>query len=101
MKLKILFVLLLLSTTGLAESPLVIKLFPGENLFYVEDYFQITSASEMIKNYPEIEAITLERYGEQLGYINVFGGIGTDFLIVSNLQYEIYSNSEIEIYLAN
>ena len=102
MKLKIfLFIALLYLTTAIADGEVLVTLNPGKNVVLIDDYFQMISASELVKKYPEIESITLEKYGEQLGFINIFGGIGADFLITSGTEYEIYSSSIIEVYLSS
>lgn len=94
------FLLVMLSmTTIIAENPLSISLIEGRNNFTVQDYFPSVYASELIVKYPQIQSISISEYGNTFGYINTLGGIGTNILIESNKDYEIYVNESIIIYL--
>lgn len=53
---------------------------------YVED---------LIRMYPEITSITYNNGTQEIGYVNVFGGIGENFVITSNKIYEITSKQEV------
>jgi hypothetical protein len=50
-----------------------------------------TYASELIRNNPDIDSITYfdEFLNESYGYVNVFGGIGKNFVIKPGEKYEI------------
>jgi len=48
--------------------------------FYVES---------LIKLNPSIEVISYTENNETIGYINVFGGIGDNFIIQKNKKYEV------------
>jgi len=102
MKAKLFTILLILSTaTIIAENPLSVSLNSGRNNLTVQEGFPMISASQLIEEYPQIQSITTYQYGQTFGYINTLGGIGTNFQIESDKDYEIYTNSSITIYLRN
>jgi hypothetical protein len=45
--------------------------------------------------------VTLKEFSLDLGYVNVFGGVGTNFFFEPNKNYEIYSREDLVIYLYN
>lgn len=100
---KILFLLMIVIslTTTLAENPLNIKINEGRNNFTIEEYFPPVYASQLIADYPGIQSVSVKEYGQSLGYINLFGGIGTNFLIESGKNYEIYTSKNITLSLKN
>lgn len=93
----LIFVLTLLAGFIVAERFLEIELSKGKN----EIRFNISGvyASDLIKFYPEIETITYREENETIGFVNIFGGIGVNFMLESNRTYEINSNKNITIYL--
>ncbi len=50
----------------------------------------------LIKLNPDIEAISYEENNQTIGYVNVFGGIGEDF-IVENRDYEIIAGKNLTL----
>lgn len=65
--------------------------FYGINPFYVED---------LIKLNPDIEVVSYGNYDVSVGYINVFGGVGRNF-VVSEGSYEIIVSRDISLILPN
>jgi hypothetical protein len=74
----------------LAEGKNVININFGFNPFYVED---------LVKIYPEITTVTYNDSEKELGYVNVFGGIGDNFMIYPNQTYEITTRKEVTLNL--
>jgi O-glycosyl hydrolase len=54
-------------------------------------------AKTLTEIYPEIEVISYEKNGKSIGYVNVFNGIGKNFVLESNKTYEVISNKNITI----
>ncbi len=100
MKKQTLFLVLILSlVTIIAENPLEVQIPEGENNLTISEHFPSIYASELIKENPEIKSISIQEYGQTFGYLNTLGGIGTNFLIEPNKNYEIYTNQTITIKL--
>jgi len=100
MKLQIILLLTILClVTTIAENPLELEVPAGESNFTIEEYFPPIYASQLIKTNPEIQSISTNKYGQTFGYLNALGGIGTNFLIESNNNYEIHTNSSTTIKL--
>ncbi|MCK4997503.1 hypothetical protein KAS08_04310 [Candidatus Pacearchaeota archaeon] len=102
MKIQLIFIILALSMTSIiADNPLSISLIEGKNNFTISEYFPSIYASELMEKYPQVQSVSVVEYGSTFGYINALGGIGTNILIESNKDYEIYTNQSIIIYLKN
>lgn len=86
-------------TTIIAENPLSTSLVEGKNILEINEYFPPIYASELVKKYPQIESVSISEYFGTFGYINIMGGIGTNILIESSKNYEIYVNESMTIYL--
>lgn len=100
MKKQILLLMLILSLTMIiAENPLNLNISAGKNNLTIMEDFPSIYASELIHSNPEIQSITIQEYGQTFGYLNTLGGIGTNFLIEPNRNYEIYTNQSITIRL--
>jgi len=95
----ILLAVFLSLTTIIAEEPLEINLIKGKNNLTIYENFYSIYASQLIERYPEIESITLFEYGNNFGYVNVFGGVGTNFFFEPTKKYEITTNKNITLYL--
>jgi hypothetical protein len=98
----ILIIMLILSSTAitLAESQgEEIELKNGENIVNMSFEFSPLYVQDLIKYYPEISAVTINESGELKGYVNVFGGIGNNFLIEPNKNYEIITKQDLTIIL--
>ena len=86
-----LFILLLVffSFTGVfSKGVSVIELGKGKNFvqFNLSEGFY---ADTLIKLNPAIESISYRVGNRTIGYVNVFGGVGENFIINSNQTYEI------------
>lgn len=67
----------------------------GKNNISFNEYFY---ASEIINWNPKIESISYRTLDNQtIGYVNTFGGIGKNFLILPNQTYEISTNQNISL----
>jgi len=69
----------------------------GKNLFSVENPI---SAKELAMLNPEIETISLKEndtIGYVNGYVNVFGGIGKNFILEPGKTYEIVSEKNLTL----
>lgn len=100
MKKQTLFLIVILSLTAtIAENPLEVEIPQGESNFTILEYFPSIYVSELIKTNPEIQSVSIQEYGQTFGYLNTLGGIGTNFLIEPNKNYEIHSESAIIIQL--
>ena len=98
-KQTLLLILILSLTTIIAENPLELEAPQGKFNFTILEYFPSIYASELIQTNPEIQSISIKEYGQTFGYLNTLGGIGTNFLIEPNKNYEIYTNQSITINL--
>ena len=97
---KLFAILLILSaTTIIAENPLSVSLNPGRNNLTIQENFPIIYANQLVEEHPQIQSITTYQYGQTFGYINVLGGVGTNFQIEPNKDYDIHTYSSITIYL--
>jgi hypothetical protein len=54
-------------------------------------------ARDLVKANPKIDSISYLENNRSVGYINIFGGIGKNFLIEKNKIYEISTKEEIEL----
>jgi len=90
MRNKILVIALLitiLSFSALSES-VQLNLSKGKN-FVVFNFTEPFYAETLIKLNPSIEAISYTENNKTIGYVNVFGGVGKNFIIQKNKKYEI------------
>jgi hypothetical protein len=95
--LGILFVLATLIVNVInAERFNKLELDGGENEVYLNE--SLGYVSDLVRLYPEIETISYIEGNETIGYVNVFGGIGTNFFIEANKSYEIVLSKEVIIY---
>lgn len=102
MKKQILLLALILSTaTTIAENPLSLEIPVGESNFTISEYFSPIYVSQLIEENPKIQSVTVKKFGQEFGYLNTLGGIGTNFLIEPEKSYEIYTNETITIILKN
>ena len=100
MKKQILLLIIILSLTSIiAENPLSVEIPMGKSNLTVLEYFPSTYVSELIDKNPEIQSISISEYGQTFGYVNILGGVGTNFLVEPNREYEIYTNQSTTINL--
>jgi hypothetical protein len=70
----------------------------GKNNFSY-DYFKPIYAEDLVLLYPDITAISYVENNVSYGYVNIFGGIGQNFVIQPGKEYEIIAKNKIKIYL--
>ena len=96
------FVLLILGVSGIIiaeEFKEGIKLADGKNLINLSSEFSPLYVGDLVKIYPEIAAVTYDNGEKQVGYVNVFGGVGENFVIYPNTIYEITTKQEVTLNL--
>jgi hypothetical protein len=55
------------------------------------------SAKDLVSKNPDIEAISFTENNQTVGYVNVLGGIGKNFLLQPNSVYEIISKKQTKL----
>ncbi len=58
---------------------------------------RIIHVSEIIYYNPEIEVISYQENDKTIGYVNIYGGIGKNFIIEQNKTYEIISSMQTNL----
>jgi hypothetical protein len=98
-KIMLVLIFILIFITGLiiAEGFSKFELIKGRNEISLN--YSLGYASDMARAHPEIETITYVEGNETIGYVNIFGGVGKDFIIEADKIYEINSNKNTTIYL--
>ena len=71
----------------------------GKNTFTFENYSDVVYASQLIRLNPSIEVISYydSIRGKDIGYVNAFGGVGSNFMIIQGKPYEIFTNQETSL----
>lgn len=95
-------VLLILSISGIIiaeEFKEGVNLIEGKNLINLSQDFDPIYVEDFVKIYPEITTITYNNGTHELGYVNVFGGIGENFIVYPNKIYEITTKGETSLNL--
>ncbi|MGY4884737.1 MAG: hypothetical protein ACP5NZ_04130 [Nanobdellota archaeon] len=99
----VLSILLILSITGIIfaeEFKKGIEVKEGQNLLNLSNEFEPIYVQDLVKIYPEISTVTyIDSFGEKYGYVNVFGGIGQNFVVYPNSIYEITTKQNIDLNL--
>jgi hypothetical protein len=72
-----------------------INLTEGKNIINISFDFNPLYVKDLVKIYPDINAVSYNNSKEKFGYVNVFGGIGDNFVIYPNQIYEITTEKEI------
>ena len=81
------------------EEDSKIQLLQGENEILIPEYISPFYVHDLIKAYPEILTVTYFKFGEEKGYVNIFGGVGENFIIYSNQTYNITVSKNMEVNL--
>jgi hypothetical protein len=91
----ILCLCLLLSLVApvLSEGTVGAELVVGKNNVSVSEFFYPVYVGDLVANNPQIQSVTLVEGGVRLAYVNVFGGIGQNFLFESGKLYEVHVSS--------
>lgn len=94
----ILLLILVLGTSGIIfaeDFSKEIILHEGKNTVNISHNFNAIYVQDLVKIYPEIQTITYIENEKEVGYVNVFGGIGENFIIYPNQIYEISVKKEV------
>jgi len=76
----------------------VLKLVGGKNAIEF-DLGQPIYAETLVKLNPSIEAISYTENNKTIGYVNIFGGIGKNFIIEKGKQYEVIVKEDLDLVL--
>ena len=98
----IITIVILLGITGIIfaeDFKEGIKLEKGKNTINFGFEFSPFYVGDLIKAYPEISTITYNESEQEVGYVNVFGGIGENFVIYPNKTYEVTTSKEVVLNL--
>ena len=74
-----------------------VKFLEGENILKTPEDFSPIYAKDFVKLNPEIVTITFEENNNTLAYVNVFGGVGQNFVLMQNKTYDIVCKKEGDI----
>jgi hypothetical protein len=88
----IVLVMVLSLVSVFSETPLPLSLNKGKNYlrfnatkpFYVETFVKLN---------PSVEAISYKEDNRTVGYVNIYGGVGKNFVIRSDIEYEVVSRA--------
>jgi len=78
---------------------IVVELQEGENKIFVEDFFYPKYVSDFVSENPSIQSVTLIENGRSYGYVNVFGGVGRNFIIEQGKEYEVFISDQVNVTL--
>jgi hypothetical protein len=98
----VLFSGILISSGGIAEQDDVVEsgfiLKEGKNSISVDRPLYVR---ELIAMNPEIESVSYfdSFLNKQVGYVNVFGGVGDNFLMMPDKVYEVSVSRELNLVL--
>jgi hypothetical protein len=103
MKRIIIFVIImigLLSSFIIAENtPDKIEIIEGKNTINTSKEVSPIYVEQLVKEYPQIEAISYSVNNETIGFVNAFQGIGENFIVYPEKEYEIISKQNFTLYL--
>jgi hypothetical protein len=74
----------------------IIKIGPGKVLVSFNDSRDLYAKDIILAN-PEIDYISYTEENKTIGYVNIFHGVGKNFLIEENKVYEIFVKEEINL----
>jgi hypothetical protein len=100
--LTLVFVILIFGISGIIiaeEFKEGIKLSEGKNIINLSFEFSPLYVKDLVLIYPEISTVTYNESNQEWGYVNVFGGIGENFVIYPNKTYEITVKQEVNLNL--
>jgi predicted metal-dependent hydrolase len=110
MKIKLLVLIIIvisiIFSTAIALANLVsdntdsdIQILQGENEVLIPEKISPFYVEDFVKEYPEILTVTYFEFEEEIGYANVFGGVGENFIIYPNKTYKITVEKNVEVKL--
>lgn len=95
----ILCIIFIMTSIFAIETPQNIELIKGKNNLTTKESFKPIYVKDFIKQYPEIEVISYNQDQKTIGFVNLFEGIGINFIIEPSKNYEIITKSNITISL--
>lgn len=100
----ILIILSILFSTAITLAELIsneneIQLVEGENQITIPESVSPFYVSDLMKSYPEILTITYFEFEKEIGYANIFGGVGENFIIYPTQEYTFTVNKDMEVKL--
>ncbi len=96
------FLICLLGISGIIiaeEFKDTIKINEGKELVNFSSEFSPIYVKDLILLNPNITTVTYNNGTHDLGYVDVFGGIGENFVVSPNKIYEITSKGEVTLNL--
>jgi hypothetical protein len=103
MRLLLCFVAFALWFSSLASVPaqgsLEFELVPGPNVVVVDSFVYPLFVSQLFDEYPSVQSVTVEMYGERYGFVRAFGGVGTNFLVEQGFSYEVVVSDPVTLVL--
>jgi hypothetical protein len=75
------------------------KLITGKNNITTFESFKPIYVKDFVKKYPNIIAISYREEQFSKDYLNYLGGLGDNFILMPNKQYEIITSKDISISL--
>jgi hypothetical protein len=74
-----------------------IRLSEGKNSVNLSYEFNPIYVKDLVKIYPDITTITYNNGEQEVGYVNVLGGVGENFVISPDNIYEITTKEEVTL----
>ena len=100
---KVFFILVILFSVSIVfgldgKENYGIEIVEGRNNFSGHE-FEPFYAKDFVLNNPEIVSISYSVSGNSYGFLDVFGGIGTNFVVVPEIEYEVVARENVTLYL--
>jgi len=89
----VLFSIILISSQGIFSK----ELREGKNILRI-NLSEPIYVETLIKLNPDIEAVSYQENNKTVGYANVFGGIGENFVVIDR-DYEVIVSKDINLVL--
>jgi len=100
-KLLLIFAIILLFTLTLvivSSTTDQSNMIPGKNhvMFNLTEPFYV---KDLIKWNPQISVVSFSKENKTIGFVNLYNGVGDDFIIENNQEYEIILSKNIYLVL--
>jgi hypothetical protein len=88
----------MMNVSDVQTKPQYYNLNEGKNYFYFD---RVVFAKDVVNLNPEIQSVSYfdEELNKSVGFVNVFKGIGRNFLIKPGVVYEITANKNMTLAL--
>jgi hypothetical protein len=91
--------ILIFSLTAIfSEDGDSINLVEGKNILKLDSAKPFYAKTLFLLN-PGLDAISYTKDNETIGYVNVFGGVGENFIIFENQEYEVIARENLSLIL--